>query len=88
MYLCVSFAPPPPPPANVSQLLRHMFEEHQPSSPGEELVKCAASGDLGRVEELVRGGDVAVDIQFNGNTALQSASQVNPSDLLRTCLTS
>ena len=54
-----------------------MFEEHQSSSPGEELVKCAASGDFGRVEDLLReGGEVAVDVQYSGNTALQSASQV------------
>ena len=31
---------------------------------------------LGRVEELVRGGDVAIDNQYNGHTALQAASQV------------
>ncbi|CAI8045011.1 E3 ubiquitin-protein ligase MIB1 [Geodia barretti] len=51
--------------ANVSQLLRHMFEEHQSSSPGEELVKCAASGDVSRVEDLLRGGEVVlVDVPF------------------------
>ena len=43
-------------------------------------MKCGASGDLVRVEELVKGGDVAVDYQCNGNTALQTASQVNPSN--------
>jgi E3 ubiquitin-protein ligase mind-bomb len=62
--------------ANVSQLLRHMFEEHQSSSPGEELVKCSAGGDVSRVEALLRGGEVvSVDVPFNGNTALQTASQ-------------
>ena len=86
----LTFKPHPPPPPtpshphtlteNVSQLLRHMFEEHQPASPGEDLVKCGASGDLVRVEELVKGGDVAVDYQCNGNTALQTASQVSPSN--------
>ena len=38
---------PSPPPENVSQLLRHMFEQHKSSNPIEELVKSAASGDLG-----------------------------------------
>jgi E3 ubiquitin-protein ligase mind-bomb len=71
--------------ANVSQLLRHMLEEHQSSSPGEEMVRCAASGDLGRVEELVRGGDVAIDNQYNGHTALQAASQNGHIDVVR-CL--
>ena len=40
------------------------------------MVRCAASGDLGRVEELVRDGAVAIDNQYNGHTALQAASQV------------
>ena len=55
-----------------------MLEEHQSSSPAEEIMKCSTSGDLGRVEELVRGGDVAIDNQYNGHTALQAASQVGP----------
>lgn len=71
--------------ANVSLLLRHMIEEHQPSCPGEEMVRCAASGDLGRVEELVRDGAVAIDNQYNGHTALQAASQSGHIDVVR-CL--
>ena len=72
----------PPSPANVSQLLRHMIEEHQSNSPDEELVKCSSSGNLGRVEELVRAGHVAIDNQYNGHTALQAASQVSLINIL------
>ena len=53
-----------------------MLEEHHSSNPAEEFVRFASSGDLGRVEEMVRGGTVAIDNQFNGHTALQAASQV------------
>ena len=62
-----------------------MFEQHKSSNPIEELVKSAASGDLGRVEEIVRERMVAIDNQFNGHTALQAASQNGHMDVVR-CL--
>ena len=33
-------------------MLRHVFENHQPSNPIEQLVKSAAIGDLGSIEEV------------------------------------
>ena len=39
-------------PENVSVMLRQVFESHQASNPVEELFKAAASGDIGRVEEV------------------------------------
>ena len=62
-----------------------MFEQHKSSNPIEELVKSAASGDLGRVEEIVRERMVAIDDQFNTHTALQAASQNGHMDVVR-CL--
>ena len=62
-----------------------MFEQHKSSNPIEELVKSAASGDLGTVEEIVRERMVAIDDQFNGHAALQAASQNGHMDVVR-CL--
>ncbi len=62
-------------PANVSLLLRHMFEQHKASNPVEDLVKGAASGDVGKVDQLLSAEECNVNDQFNGRTALQAASQ-------------
>lgn len=70
---------------NVSLLLRHMFEMHQASNPVEELVKGAASGDVVKVEEVLKQGMCSVDVQFNRHTALQAASQNGHMDVVR-CL--
>ena len=35
-------------------MLRHVFENHQPSNPIEQLVKSAAIGDLGSIEEVTK----------------------------------
>ena len=70
---------------NVSLFLRHMFEMHHASNPVEELVKGAAGGDVGKVEELLKQGICSVDVQFNGHTALQAASQNGHIDVVR-CL--
>ena len=62
-----------------------MFEMHHASNPVEELVKGAAGGDAGKVEELLKQGICSVDVQFNGHTALQAASQNGHIDVVR-CL--
>ena len=77
--------PPPPPSANVSLLLRTMFEQHQASDPAEELVNSAAIGDLGKVEEVLSAASSSVDELFHGRTALQAASQHGHIDVVR-CL--
>lgn len=59
----------------MSLLLRQILEQHKPSNPVEDLVKGAASGDAGKVDELLTAGDCNVNDQFNGRTALQAASQ-------------
>ena len=70
----------------VSLLLRHMFEQHQASNPVEDLVKGAASGDLGRVEELLENEACGVDERFNGRTALQAAAQNGHIDVVQTLI--
>ena len=62
-----------------------MFETHQPSNPAEELVKSAASGDVGRTEEILAGGVCSVDESFTGHTALQAACQNGHIEVVR-CL--
>ncbi len=62
-----------------------MFETHQTSNPVEELVKGAANGDLGQVEDVLSKGACLVDDQFNGRTALHAASQNGHIDIVR-CL--
>lgn len=52
-----------------------MFEQHKASNPVEDLVKGAASGDVGKVDQLLTEGECNVNDQFNGRTALQAASQ-------------
>lgn len=70
----------------VSLLLRHMFEHHQASNPVEDMVKGAANGDIGRVEQLLKAGACHVDDQFNGKTALQAAAQNGHVDVVKTLL--
>lgn len=70
----------------VSILLRQMIEQHQPSNPVEDMVKGAASGDVVRVEELLRGGACGVDDQFNGRTAVQAAAENGHIDVVRTLI--
>ena len=70
---------------NVSLLLRHVFETHQPSNPVEELVKGAANGDVIKVEEVLKKKVCLVDDQYNGRTALHAASQNGHIDVVR-CL--
>lgn len=60
-----------------------MFEQHQASNPVEDMVKGAANGDVGRVEQLLEGKACGVDDQFNGKTALQAASQNGHIDVVR-----
>lgn len=73
----------PLPSGDVSLLLRQMFEQHQASNPVEDMVKGAASGDVGRVEQLLEEGACGVDDQFNGKTALQAAAQNGHIDVVR-----
>ena len=73
------------PPENVSMMLRHVFETHQPSNPAEELVKSAASGDVVKTEEILVRGVCSVDESFTGHTALQAACQNGHIEVVR-CL--
>lgn len=70
---------------NVSMMLRHVFETHQPSNSAEELVKSAASGDVMRTEEILSNGLCSVDESFTGHTALQAACQNGHIEVVR-CL--
>ena len=62
-----------------------MFEQHQASNPVEDLVKGAAGGDVGRVDQLLSSDACGVDDKFNGRTALHAASQNGHYDVVR-CL--
>lgn len=62
-----------------------MFEQHQASNPVEDLVKGAAGGDVGRVDQLLTSGACGVDDKFSGRTALHAASQNGHYDVV-SCL--
>ena len=91
LSLSLSLSPLTPPsssyllPENVSQLLRQMFEQHQASNPVEDLVKGAAGGDVGRVDQLLASEACGIDDKFSGRTALHAASQNGHYDVVR-CL--
>ena len=52
-----------------------MFETHLASNSVEDMVNAAATGDVGRIKQLLEAGACGVDDQFNGKTALQAAAQ-------------
>ena len=47
----------------------------------EELVKAAANGDIGKVEELIQTRDADPNGVFVGHTALQAAAQNGHADV-------
>ncbi len=52
-----------------------MFETHRAGDSVEDLVNAAATGDVGKVEQLLESGACGVDDKFDGKTALQAAAQ-------------
>ena len=72
----------------LSALLKKLFETHVSGDVVEELVKAAANGDQGKVEELVTRADCNVNGVFAGHTALQAASQNGHLEVLRLLLRS
>ena len=59
-----------------------MFETHRASDSVEDLVNAAATGDVGKVEQLLEGGACGVDDKFEGKTALQAAAQNGHLDIV------
>ena len=60
-----------------------MFETHRASNSVEDLVNAAATGDVGKIEQLLEGGACGVDDKFDGKTALQTAAQNGHIDVVR-----
>lgn len=63
-----------------------MFETHRASNPVEDMVNAAATGDVGKVEQLLLDGACGVDDQFNGKTALQATAQNGHIDVVHILL--
>ncbi|PVD22714.1 hypothetical protein C0Q70_15970 [Pomacea canaliculata] len=59
----------------LSALLKKLFETHVSGDVNEELVKAAANGDSGKVDEILQRPESDVNGVFAGHTALQAASQ-------------
>lgn len=70
----------------LSSLLKKIFEAHVSGDLNEELVKAAATGDSQKVEELLKKGEVDVNVVFAGHTALQAASQNGHLDVIHILL--
>ncbi|KAH3847253.1 hypothetical protein DPMN_089572 [Dreissena polymorpha] len=69
----------------LSALLKKLFETHVSGDVNEELVKAAANGDAGKVDEILQRADTTVNVNgvFAGHTALQAASQNGHLDVIK-----